>query len=124
MVFTVEREKWDRSITNQNSKEVLLTTDGKMCCLGFVCIQLGLYLDSEKKYCYPYEVIKDINEPDRSNLNPVIKSFYCQKLKSLTNNELSTQAGILNDYPHPTDKDKEQALKELFQSYGYDINFV
>jgi hypothetical protein len=118
MLFTVKRSEWYRGKGSAESK--LLREDDLKCCIGFVCLQLGL---SEKQI---------INKGDiMSMVASSVEPWGDKRL--LTDNNLFDfgnhpkwleAAYRANDTDRLTDAEREEKLKSLFKQGGHEIEFV
>lgn len=121
--FIVDRALWKNSHTFPGTSSELLTQteDGlqTMCCLGFVCNQLGipkqdlLYRSTplclEGRWTIPYLIMEK-----RSKMG---EDYW-------TDSELSDDAIQINDDNSIAPKDKEKKLKELFAKHNLGIKFI
>jgi hypothetical protein len=122
MKITIERSRWisGQPIHNLGPNAVgagetaLLNDHGFMCCLGFVCIQLGLTEDQIE------------GQPEPSYLGPETHSkigdvfFDTHGLA----NEFTAAAIEINDDPQTPRQQREKELTSLFKDYGYDLEFT
>jgi hypothetical protein len=110
--FIVDTAKWKHSHSFTSLSSYLYRKEGKqemMCCLGFVCNQLGI----PKKYllnkCAPGRLANSWSIPYLLN-----EGFDA---------ELTTNAIHINDSDHIPVAKKKRMLKELFNKHGLDIKF-
>ena len=111
--FIVDTAKWKHSHSFPAHNTYLYDKKGKqemMCCLGFVCNQLGI----------PKKDLKNCLNP--SNLSSEWDIPYL--LKSLDHHsELATEAILINDSPKISVADKKRKLQKVFNSYDLNIKF-
>lgn len=110
--FVVDRTKWKNSHTFLGRGAALLDgRNGSMCCLGFVCEQLGVKRNDLEDKTTPYRLKKDWDIP------------YLLTKEGMET-PLTFHAITINDEPHIPPKVKEKRLKELFNQHELDIRFV
>lgn len=124
--FTVDRSKWLNSHTFLEHESVLYAKKGKqemMCCLGFVCNQLGI----------PKKDLIDWGHPDgladKWDIPYLLKSTttnFTEVGKKIiwSDSELASDAIDINDDESISLKEKERKLKLLFNQHGLNIKFV
>lgn len=118
MKLVIERDKWIRG--NEEESMLLRPSDGKMCCLGFYSLALGLDKnDIHGAFCpselgtetYPDWLVisewAEYLEDDRA-----IDTSFC--------NEIMTT----NDRKSLAEDEREALLKELFAKKGIEVTFV
>lgn len=88
----------------------LLNTEGYMCCLGQICLQLGLKRPD----------ILGVASPDSLSSNNKVKIL---NNKHGCNSELASKAIEINDNMHTTVQEKEKKLKSLFSKFKHKIEF-
>jgi hypothetical protein len=116
--FTVERSKWIRG-RREVCVRLLRPIDGYMCCLGFVCVQLGV----------PRASILDKYEPGSLSHGSagyaLIKNILVDDDRGFVGNSpLATAAIDINDSQNMEDAEREHLLSALFAEYGYEMEFV
>ena len=121
MKLTIDRERWLRGEGSTNSK-LLRLSDGKMCCLGFYCIALGL----------SQEQIREVNSPIGVADKLPTKGIWM--VAPASSGELSggvsdvdIGAGNLieiNDSVREMPDKREKLIAEEFVKYGVDVEFV
>jgi len=111
--FIVDTAKWKHSHSFTNYITQLYDKDGKqemICCLGFVCNQLGIP-KKDLKHC-----LNPTNLSSKWDIPYLLKSVDYHS-------ELTREAILINDnYKIPV-ADKKRRLKKLFNSYDLDIKF-
>lgn len=115
-VFTVKRSKWARKDSDNllMGRSELLNSRGNMCCLGFVCNQLGIDEAHLERIPTPRRLL--------SELRKKIKDY--PFLDEGFNSALSKDAMKINDNPGLPSPEKEKQLTELFKKNGLTLNFV
>jgi hypothetical protein len=114
--FTIDRSKWKnrRTFTDSNLLTCLYSKDEKgrvqMCCLGFVCNQLGIPKRDLDKKRVPNNLCDDWDIP--------------YLLNGRINTTLAMDAISINDSSRSSSSKKEVLLKKLFNSYNLDLKFV
>ena len=103
--FKIKRSSWCRG-SNQSA---LLRADDKMCCLGFVCKQLGI---SEK-------LLRDRSYPNELHANAPAELVASDGY----DNALSISAAYINDDATLSDSEREKALLSLFEKHGHELVF-
>lgn len=128
MEFTVQRSRWCRAGTNQAPRSenrfykpfsatrdeptsFLLTKAGNMCCLGFVCKQLG----AADENMLGVGLVNDINQIGLAGT--LIDTFDRPTA-------LFDKAIPINDDKTISDAEREAKLVDLFAEYGHKLTFV
>lgn len=101
----VDRSRWLRG--SENSR--LLRDDGKMCCLGFVCLKLG----------YTEKEIKNKNTPYELSFDEMFGDFSTHNAQKNTVYDLMK----VNDSPNIDDKKRESKIITLGQKIGIQFKF-
>jgi hypothetical protein len=117
----VDYPKWNGpDITNGSGNSMLLNDVGKMCCLGFSCLQSGVPQEYLEGVETPGGLTDDWPDQDR----PVfaVEGLTNKDVTRHNNSELSTEAIEINDSLLLPDA-KIDALFDTFQEYGYKIVF-
>lgn len=101
--FTVERSKWLRGIGS-------ILSDGElMCCLGFVCLQLGA---SEAD-------ILGIGMPSQITHVAMVTPLLVKTVEGIAKaSSLALEAVEINDSPYISDDERERQLVMLFAEHG------
>lgn len=104
--ITIKRSDWRRGESLFNEKEwgvtALLNDQGKMCCLGFFCMQHeGLEEDSIKNISVPWETSELWREADPQGW--------------------MGDAIDINDNAKIDEVEREHQLTKLFASQGYEL---
>ena len=115
MKLVINREKWYRGAGSYESK-LLRPSDGKMCCLGFYCMELG----------YKKEQISGAGTPASSFLDPIKRPDW------LVNNDgkgplvsgSCAQLITTNDDEYISEKEREAAITAEFGENGVEVEFV
>lgn len=98
----------------------LLNIDGFMCCLGQTCRQDGATDQQLLNNDYPRQInaiIGPFTKPDNREPNSV---FFL----GFVNTGLSNDAMSINDDNYINLEERERRLKELFESHGFELEFV
>lgn len=120
--FTIQRSKWDRGrcgaavLYPHPYVSLLCRKTGKMCCLGFVAIQLGL---TEKD-------IRNEAEPDERNERhaKVLDGVLLVKENDcVAQTELTKRAIKINDHDKLSEPEREKKLSILFELHGHKLVF-
>jgi hypothetical protein len=110
--FTVQRSKWLRGEGEDAS--MLLRNDGKMCCLGQVCQQLGFSNEqmlTQENPSHLKSQIEGLTEACTYR-EGVTDSYHCREMMQVNDDTLSE------------DKDREQALCDLATEAGFSLQFI
>jgi len=127
MKFTVERSKWLRGIGSEHSF-LLRSTDGKMCCLGFLGLACGLDPERITNIDSPNGIPVSSSETARKEWSKTVpeaeglfreyvkdNSVVCEQL--METNDMETNDSV--DESH-----REKALTKLFAEIGIEVKFV
>ncbi len=102
MKFIIDRRVWLRGEGSANSF-LLRPADGKMCCMGQVCLQLGVVpADLERRKIMSGE----------------------QEMKLTSDRCLVNAAYSANDNEFGTDAAREEKLTDIFGTIGHEIEFI
>lgn len=122
MKFTIDRSRWVSGVphwglhsenTTGMGETSLLNEHGFMCCLGFVCRQLGLHSTDIYERGAPDFLILEAQDP----LVPIL-------LDDKGNpSRLTALAMNINDDNGLTPAEREQQLIALFKEHGHEITF-
>lgn len=118
----IDRAKWFRGKGAYHSR--LLTSDGKMCCLGFECMARG----------YTEQQIKDVDAPTRlafkhpdlaSNIDwLVIKGADDSWRFGFVHTPVCKELMEVNDNRELSDEARESRITELFNMSGVTVQFI
>lgn len=103
--FTITRSKWLRGEGPQYS-QLLRERDGKMCCLGQICEQLGVSREKLVGRVYPRQLV----------------NIYGEKLPQWL--VASVEMAMENDHMAISDVRREENLKMLASVRGVNLVFV
>lgn len=110
----INRKTWLRGEGIIPSR-LLRSLDGKMCCVGFICLAEGA----------PEEAIKD--KPALHNIDPKLFDFNTisrlQAIHNTANNPYGLSVYSLNDNENFNDAEREKLLTAKLDACGYDITF-
>lgn len=125
MKFTVDRTKWYRGQSSYGSR--LRLHNGKMCCLGFACNQLGVPEERMNEITNPGALVSrklcSLN-PLISNLKDIITSVFLDNSGGNPHQDWVVQAIKDNDNPGIDDQEREKRLTALFSNAGHKIEFI
>jgi hypothetical protein len=108
MKIVVKRKRWLRGEPSS-----CLLEDGRRCCIGFACQQLGV----PDTQIYLMRRVHDAREKYDRNLVPELGPDLCES-------GFLMQAYALNDSENISDWRREKLLKELALKYGHEFVFV
>lgn len=122
MKFTIDRSRWisgrpESVPPSENTTGIgetsLLNEHGFMCCLGFVCRQLGSHSTD----------IYERGAPDYVNLEAqdLLVPILLDDKGNVT--RLTSSAVVINDDTGLTPAEREQQLIALFKEHGHEITF-
>lgn len=131
MKVKVSRRKWTRGGLFDTGLLVEKGElgEGRMCCLGFACLQMGV----RRKVLTGLAMPDDILLADETTYNGVEAT---EKEKQLVrksaliakngkkNSKLTERAAAINDNDYMPDAVREKKLKTLFRKFGHTITFV
>ena len=101
MEFTVDRKTWLRG----ERISYLLNAKGKMCCLGFVCIQMSLSKDDIEERIMPHL----LNKLNRKKLLGVLTR---EEIGSTVDLPWVATAAEINDRLNISDEQRKNTAKE------------
>ena len=120
--FIVDRSTWNNSHTFVRSNPYLYSEsragEERLCCLGFVCHQLGIPVKDFKYKGFPSDLKNEWDIPY------LLKGSIYKGKKYWSNSDLTNKAVKINDSLAVPFKEKEKMLKELFNKHKLDIKFV
>jgi hypothetical protein len=123
MKFTVKRSEWLRGEGHDTSR-LRRAGDGKKCCWGFACEQMGISLSLSYEPPGISSILQQMPLDQRAT-SPLME-FCTVKLYSdfLCEKEWVYETYAVNDSEVISDACREQRLKELFAAEGHEIEFV
>ena len=122
MKLTIDRERWLRGEGSTNSK-LLRLSDGKMCCLGFYCIALGLSQEQIREVNSPIGVADKLLAKGIWMVAPVSS----EELSGGVRRDVDIGAGNLmeiNDSVIEMPDKREKLIAEEFVKHGVNVEFV
>ena len=126
--LVIDRRKWLRNRGTEVYDSMLLDPKGKMCCLGFACLDMGMKRKDIKDITSP-SVISCIREESeevqeyRKSLGWLLRpgsSFNSLPMDSRDCNRLM----MVNDSPTTTDKMKEHKITRIFAKHSVKVKFI
>ncbi len=98
--------------------------NNSMCCLGFMCLQLGALPEDIKNQEMPKCAIvtQDRSERLLKLLAPLAE--YNESMNSIQSTPLASKAAALNDDESLEESEREEALLDLFLENGFKLEFV
>lgn len=126
--LTIDRSKWRTGGNNEHQtgrgETLLLNEFGHMCCLGFYCLQSGIYENRLKGAAAPYNldyVLKD-NDVD---MRLVLSGFEDEDGDYiLENTKFTDEAIAINDKQDIDSETREHQITEHFARFGVEVVFV
>ena len=115
---TVKRSEWLRGEGAEASR--LLRGDGKMCCLGFVCLALGATKEQILNKDSPLQLQKNTRFRVTNLLER--RELHCEL--HWVHHDAVCDAMELNDYEHTSDACKEGQLIPILAKVGIELEFV
>lgn len=115
MKFIIDRSKWLRGEGYELSS-LLRISDGKMCCVGQMCLQLGQTPEQIAGTNGISEILIDKLTPD------TLKVFAIND--NISKQEWVSAAYLINDDRLITDSDREQRLIGLLMGQGHAVEFI
>lgn len=118
---TVERSRWLRG-EGSTASALLREKDGKMCCLGFVCLALGRTEDQIRDKSSPTcgEWTGDGSAMAGSGTRLIVRTDSGGWVKPSP----IERAMVVNDNKDMSDSAREIALQKLLEEIGIDLEFV
>lgn len=114
MILTIKRSKWLTGSREVNNSKLLRSTDGKMCCLGFLAKKCGASEDD----------IQDISTPDDVPNLPNLKWPKGILDEKDWNTDLCHEMMTANDSHNLPRSKRETKLRDLFKKIGITLRFV
>lgn len=118
MKIRVSRKRWLRGVENS----ALLSSNKKMCCLGFGARQCGVKARDILNKLMPGSIRPD--HRTQALLDSPLLTTIEFSPGSCYNSLLSEGAAVINDDPKLTDRERETQLRSLFRKHGHQIVFV
>ena len=111
--LVINRKTWLHGEGHCNS-DMLRSSDGKMCCLGFYCVSLGIPKRTIKDKSSPGELDSRFYDKLNRLLRPTtgFENLICERLISI------------NDSVEKSDKLREKQLVNTFKKINVDVKFV
>lgn len=130
MKVVIDRKRWLRGEGSSTSK-LLRSSDGKMCCLGFVCIQAGASETDIMDISSPISIVYGdcfIKKPIRQEVKEIIAEAFGMPISShaprWSDTVLSPLRWLMryNDaYKLP---EREEIIKEEMLKIGIEVEFI
>ncbi len=118
MKFTVKRSEWLNGEGGINSK-LLREKDGKKCCLGFCCLQLGCTEDEIKNMHNPWEVVSRYGSEGK--FKKICELFCDEERRDYL--DWTAKLMLHNDMISTTQDTRELQLIMLFAEKGHELVF-
>jgi hypothetical protein len=110
MYIEIDRQKWARKCDKEFIVGELLNSEGKMCCLGFVCLLVGFSKEDIKGKLYPSNIVNQYRK-ERKEIPLLIEDFIePMSIDYFESSVLAAEASIIND-TMSSDENKENTLK-------------
>lgn len=114
----IDRSKWR---TGGNGKYAtgmgstfLVNDQGYMCCLGFMCVEMGV----EKNSCSRIGLPEDLEPIDCIKIPLLVHSV------AKSNTEFACKAIEINDDNDISSHEREEQLTEHFSNHGIQVEFI
>jgi hypothetical protein len=121
--FIIDRSKWRSGGTGRNAVGEggtrLLNEQGFMCCLGQVCLQLGIDESIVKHRHTPEDILK-LSTDEKNKLKEL---SLLKTTEKMTNSEFCYNLMNANDIANLTTANRELQLIHLFNQIDVDIEF-
>lgn len=124
MKFTIDRSKWLRGLGSERFT-YLRTPEGNMCCLGFVCIQLGVHPADILNHRIPISVVDPGGSHGLSGEppEPMVGVLLRPGFPKWAQTDLTREAVDINDDDTISNHERERHLRYLFKKHGHTIVF-
>lgn len=120
MVVTVDRSTWYRGKGPGLSR--LLTSEGRMCCLGFASIEAGCSKAEIDDQAYPSTVRLEYQSAGRE-FPEALKALVSDEPDSDGSSALGNKLAAVNDDPDISDETREYTLQALGVLAGISFRF-
>lgn len=125
---TVDRTRWLRG----GNGTLLERGTGKMCCLGFVCKQVGLEDSTIQNQADPQELYQSSMDFEDGEETENEKTDFLRKklgaevklLRYSSNTEVCERLISTNDMANIDDSERERMLIELAEEAGIEFSFI
>lgn len=117
----------ERLLEQAGAMGKLLPTEGKMCCLGFACLALGVSKEQLLDKSTPEDLdckLEGLTEERSSYHNNVEERSSYHNNVEYVNSDFSNEAVEINDDGDISDKEREAALTTLARSSKFDFKFI
>jgi len=114
MEFTVKRSRWGHGDDNGF---LLRGEDSKMCCLGFVCRQVGMGRKQILNKAMPDEL-------DPKLRDKLIGALTFKRGQDVKDYKWLNQAAKINDSLDLKPEETERKLKSIFSKHGHTLKFI
>lgn len=125
--LVIDRSKWHNATYFDNRRSALLTKEGTMCCLGFMCKALGADNISLWLKAFPSGLFSSDNstvEDIKSGIEQGFPIGYNGDDKDTVYTlQWATNAAGLNDRTGITPQEREDQLIALFKDNGWNLSF-
>ena len=118
--LTIDRTKWGRGKGSEDSL-LLRPSNGKMCCLGFLSLHVGL---SEEDISFEKTPDSVLNKKGCLIHSSLIKLELNKIFSSISTTEVCQELMYFNDTTSLTEEVREERLKLRFLQIGYEVEFI
>lgn len=124
MKVVIDRSTWYRGLGG-NESMLVRSSDGRMCCLGFVGRMCG-YAPAELRHPDPEEQVKDLHRMEE-RFSSYRKNLWPEALLGregrIRNTSLTDELVTVNDDPLISEEERERRIAELLAAAGIDASF-
>ena len=118
LTVVVDRAKWLRG-EGSNTSYLLRQADGKMCCLGFVCVTAGMTPEQISGLTAPSSLVS-VRRP----IPPAVKRLLDHNTFFTVNSAITVSMMITNDAKDMSDAEREAQLQASGLEVGIQFTFV
>jgi hypothetical protein len=112
MKLTIERDKWQRG---EVGAKLLSPETGKMCCLGFYCLAIGMTPEQIVGQGTPWCVSESL---------PPEGQWLVGRLRGMGNVRNADPLMLTNDKLSTSEHEREKELAKEFAEHGVEVEFV
>lgn len=113
--FIVKRSTWLRG------GESFLRKDGRLCCLGFYCVQAGVEIDDIDGWIMPSEMVNEAEIDHQYEIDALTE--FDDEYACARDSHLTDAAVEINDDEDIAESERERRLTQLFAGHGITLTF-
>ncbi len=121
--LVIDRQRWLRGEGSGDSC-LRRERDGKMCCLGFYCIEAGFTEEDITEKSTPVAIAGfDADMRRLAMIDPLLRN-YEDEIVEPSDSELCEELTVINDQQESGETEREARISEKFAEMGVTVEFI